>query len=115
MQIMLPIVKASEALKSLTQILMGFFDLVVPQYSCDDGNLFQTGLQNAPLTKRFCEHHLSLSWGAVVKWWIMLGWSSSHSVPIQSESWTPCRPDSHSLSRAKCVYCVAEVKEVRKK
>lgn len=63
MQIMLPIVKASEALKSLTQILMGFFDLVVPQYSCDDGNLFQTGLQNAPLTKRFCEHHLSLSWG----------------------------------------------------
>lgn len=107
--------------------VFGFFfsDPAVPQCCCDEGNLFQAGdgSLNASLTK-FHEHHLSLTLeggGKLVKWWFMLGWSSSLSVPIQSEMLDPVRAwfslssptFGHSVYAWVCVsvvYCATEVK-----
>lgn len=76
------------------------------------------------IDEAFHEHHLSLTLeggGELVKWWFMLGWSSSLSVPIQSEMLDPVRAwfslssptFGHSVYAWVCVsvvYCATEVK-----
>lgn len=90
----------------------------MPQFSCDDGSLFQTGdsgLQNAPLMKRFA-NTISLSWGEG-------GWLSGGSCLVghrHTVFQSRVKGGHHAgliltLFCAQCVYCVAEVKEVGKK
>lgn len=70
-----------------------FSDPAVPQFDCDEGNLFQARAWclNAPLTKCFAKT-ISLS-GVLVKWWFMLGWSH-HRVFQPQVKTGHCRSDS---------------------
>lgn len=90
------------------QHLMFFSDPAVPQFDCDEGNLFQARAWclNAPLTKCFAKT-ISLS-GVLVKWWFMLGWSPSQSVPTPSKSWTLqvwFNLRASCCRQCACVYC----------